>query len=93
MGRHEQMARDCWQLIKALGEFEMDADLNAAALNLIEMACDSAAESERMLWHPAPGARRPSITCPACGRVSYHPKDVEYGYCGACHIFREPEKP
>lgn len=26
-----------------------------------------------------------SITCPRCGATSYHPKDVEYGYCGRCH--------
>jgi hypothetical protein len=29
----------------------------------------------------------PSFTCPRCGTVSYHPKDVIYGYCGACHDF------
>jgi len=23
--------------------------------------------------------------CPRCGRTSYHPVDVEEGYCGACH--------
>lgn len=28
---------------------------------------------------------QPSITCPACHRTSYHPKDIEEGYCGACH--------
>jgi hypothetical protein len=27
----------------------------------------------------------PSITCPVCGRTSYHPTDVEEGWCGACH--------
>lgn len=26
-----------------------------------------------------------SITCPRCGRTSYHPEDVKQGYCGACH--------
>lgn len=30
---------------------------------------------------------RPSITCPKCGRTSWHPKDVEYGWCGACQAF------
>lgn len=29
----------------------------------------------------------PRITCPACGRKSAHPKDVETGYCGNCHAF------
>ncbi|MEV7263999.1 hypothetical protein AB0N38_10650 [Micromonospora aurantiaca] len=37
----------------------------------------------------------PSFTCPECGRVSYHPRDIEEGYCGACHswtraIIRHP---
>lgn len=27
----------------------------------------------------------PSITCPKCGRTSYHPKDIEERYCGFCH--------
>jgi hypothetical protein len=27
----------------------------------------------------------PSITCPRCGRTSYHPGDIEAGYCGSCH--------
>lgn len=31
--------------------------------------------------------RIPSFTCPVCSRVSYHPRDVEEGYCGACHAF------
>jgi ribosomal protein L37E len=29
------------------------------------------------------------IRCHTCGRVSYHPKDVEERYCGACHRFHE----
>lgn len=33
----------------------------------------------------------PSFTCPVCGATSYHPKDVEQGYCGRCHGWtREP---
>lgn len=31
-----------------------------------------------------------SITCPVCGMTSYHPKDVEYGYCGNCHDYTSP---
>jgi hypothetical protein len=27
------------------------------------------------------------FTCPQCGRTSFHPKDAEYGYCGACRAF------
>lgn len=29
----------------------------------------------------------PSFICPRCGAVSYNPRDVLYGYCGACHDF------
>lgn len=30
---------------------------------------------------------QPSITCPRCGRTSYHPGDIKEGYCGgpSCH--------
>lgn len=28
---------------------------------------------------------QPSITCPICHLTSYHPKDIEQGYCGHCH--------
>lgn len=28
---------------------------------------------------------RPSITCPRCGRTSWHPMDIKMGYCGFCH--------
>jgi hypothetical protein len=28
---------------------------------------------------------RPAFTCPCCGAVSRHPKDVEQKYCGRCH--------
>lgn len=27
---------------------------------------------------------QPSFTCPECGLVSYHPKDLEEGYCARC---------
>lgn len=30
-------------------------------------------------------ADRPAFTCPRCGRTSYHPSDVEEGYCGYDH--------
>lgn len=29
----------------------------------------------------------PSITCPVCGRTSYHPKDIHHHYCSHCHAF------
>jgi ribosomal protein L37E len=28
-------------------------------------------------------------TCPTCGRTSFHPRDVETGYCRACGTFPE----
>lgn len=28
---------------------------------------------------------QPSITCPRCGRTSFHPEDVKQKYCGYCH--------
>lgn len=31
----------------------------------------------------------PSVTCPACGVASHHPKDVEFGYCARCHKFHD----
>lgn len=31
----------------------------------------------------------PSITCPICKMTSYHPKDIEYQYCGNCHNFHD----
>ena len=27
------------------------------------------------------------IQCLKCGRKSFHPKDIEYKYCGNCHEF------
>jgi len=26
----------------------------------------------------------PSVTCPRCGLVSYHPEDIRQGYCSVC---------
>lgn len=31
------------------------------------------------------GLHTPSINCRRCGKTSYHPKDIEEGYCGYCH--------
>lgn len=33
-----------------------------------------------------------SITCPQCGRVINHPKDIEERYCGHCHRWHEDMK-
>jgi len=32
-----------------------------------------------------------SILCLQCGLRSFHPKDIEQAYCGACRIFHRPE--
>lgn len=34
----------------------------------------------------------PGITCPECGRTSYHPQDVAEGYCGHCHKWTSPKQ-
>ena len=34
-----------------------------------------------------------SITCLLCGLTSHNPHDVEYIYCGNCHIYHEDQKP
>lgn len=30
-----------------------------------------------------------SITCPKCGKTSYHPKDISERYCGNCHEYHD----
>jgi ribosomal protein L37E len=37
-------------------------------------------------------AEQPSITCPRCGRTSYHPEDIRWGYCGSCHSYTGGER-
>jgi len=32
-------------------------------------------------------SEHPNITCPVCGMTSYHPKDIEHGWCGKCHDY------
>lgn len=32
---------------------------------------------------------QPSITCPKCKMVSYHPQDISHKYCGNCHAFHD----
>jgi len=38
-----------------------------------------------MSEHPEPPDRPECFSCPRCGRVSYHPRDVAEGCCGNCH--------
>jgi hypothetical protein len=42
-----------------------------------------------LIVHRATGRLVLGIRCHACGRVSYHPKDVDERYCGACHRFHD----
>jgi hypothetical protein len=35
----------------------------------------------------ATAAPTPSITCPRCGMTSYHPQDIEHGWCGNCNDY------
>jgi len=32
------------------------------------------------------------IKCLKCGMVSYNQNDVEYHYCGNCHLFLKPDE-
>ena len=34
-----------------------------------------------------------SITCPVCWHRSYHPHDVQHGYCARCHAFTSERSP
>lgn len=34
-----------------------------------------------------PQGDRPHYTCPFCGEVSFHPRDIRETYCGRCHVF------
>lgn len=41
-------------------------------------------EAARQLDATIPGKDKAKFTCPKCGRDSFHPKDKEERYCGAC---------
>ena len=43
------------------------------------------ADTHELGSHPETG--QPNIKCLICGMVSYHPKDIEYRYCGNCRRF------
>jgi hypothetical protein len=45
-GIHRDVAESCWRMIKALAVvIDADEEAEQCAINLIEMACDSAAEA------------------------------------------------
>lgn len=59
---HEKLAADVWRMLRGLMGEDLQvpareaADLDASAIRLIEMACDSAAESQRVAdGHPPRG--------------------------------------
>jgi hypothetical protein len=61
----------------------VDAGLRAALREKL-------AELDRIVaWFRAAAAPDdlPSFTCPVCCLTSYHPEDVEHGYCGSCHAY------
>jgi ribosomal protein L37E len=37
--------------------------------------------------------RMPNITCPVCGMTSYHPRDIEMGWCAKCNAYTRPVDP
>lgn len=37
--------------------------------------------------------QQPSVTCPDCGRTSYHPQDIAEGYCSNCHDWTSRRTP
>lgn len=54
---------------------------------LAEVALNAAYAARHNRW-----AHGLSYTCPRCLATSYHPQDVENGYCGACHAFTAPPR-
>jgi transcription initiation factor IIE alpha subunit len=51
------------------------------------------AVSEEQPPAAAPAPDRPAgFTCPRCGATSYHPTDLEEGYCGRCHDWTGAER-
>ncbi len=41
-------------------------------------------DDPRSVTMPCRSEGAPSITCPRCQRVSYHPEDIAQRFCGAC---------
>jgi len=80
---------DAGQLQRALAATpEQAAHLQATARRLDWFASeDLAAELLRRVLEqdPTPTEAAAAITCPDCGRTSWHPEDVARGYCGVCH--------
>jgi ribosomal protein S27AE len=45
--------------------------------------------SPRSEWIEIEIAAGRAIRCPRCGRVSFHPKDIDQRYCGWCHEWHD----
>lgn len=43
--------------------------------------------ADELLLEQRPFTYQPSFVCPQCRARSFHPQDVENGYCGRCHDF------
>jgi hypothetical protein len=56
--RHEKLAADTWRMIQAVYNLNLHQP-SIAVLSLIEMACDAAADAERMKHHAAPQRHKP----------------------------------
>lgn len=79
-----------WFLVATAQDEESDPDLSTELAATTEMLMAALARvralerGEGGEEEAGPGPT-PSIVCPRCRRVSYHPRDIEQGYCGYCH--------
>ena len=80
-------------------EDELDIYINvmvdpSVKLQLIKVLRDMADRiekemlSEQFIDFASRSSDERSYTCPKCGATSYNAKDIEHGYCGACHAFQ-----
>lgn len=83
--RHRLSCADLQALATSIARLHTAAREAAALLAGRDdgVAVDPDLGPDAMRWTP-PTDTRPSITCPDCGRTSYHPEDVRWGYCSAC---------
>jgi|SRR5262245_1165668 len=54
-----------------------------------EVTCEDCKEGRDLIHTYKISPDGGAITCLICQRTSYHPKDVQQKYCGACHIFHD----
>lgn len=46
-------------------------------------------QSQHVGLDPVPMILVVGILCNKCGKISFHPKDIQERYCGNCHKFHE----